>query len=80
MSTCIHCQHPKASHNHLGKCRLGGCGCQGFDDGTPKATKPGPRRVAIDVPDGYVLSVTLIPHDPSAPIIEVPGTEPEATS
>lgn len=75
MSTCIHCQHPKASHSQVGNCRLGGCGCPGFDDGTPKPKRPGPRRVAIDVPDGYTLSVTLIPWDPSAPAIELPVEE-----
>lgn len=75
MITCTACQHPKASHTQVGKCRLGGCGCPGFDDGSTKPQRPSARRVAIDVPDGYTLSVTLIPYDPSAPLIEVPVQE-----
>jgi hypothetical protein len=55
------CGHPRAIHVGSG-CRIGGCPCTGFDDG--KKQPAGPRRVAIDVPDGYMLSITLTPWDP----------------
>lgn len=71
MTNCINCKHPKAAHNQAGKCRLGGCSCPGFDDGTPKPKRPVSRRVAIDVPDGYTLSISLIPWDPNAEVVDV---------
>ena len=56
------CGHPRAIHAGDG-CRIGGCPCSGFDDGRKRAT--GPRRVSIDVPEGYILSITLTPWDPA---------------
>lgn len=56
------CGHPSAIH--VGEaCRIGGCRCAGFSDGSKRPA--GPRRVSIDVPDGYMLSVTLTPWDPA---------------
>jgi hypothetical protein len=49
-------------HNTAGNCRINGCQCPGFDDGTREAT-PRSRRVTFEVPDGYVLQVQLIPVD-----------------
>lgn len=57
------CGHPRAIHT-TDACRINGCRCAGFDDGKRRVT--GPRRVAIDIPEGYVLSITLAPWDPGA--------------
>lgn len=55
------CGHPRAIHAGEA-CRIGGCSCTGFDDGKPKRPA-GPRRVSIDVPDGYELTIILTPPD-----------------
>jgi hypothetical protein len=65
------CGHPEAAHNKGGSCRIGGCSCPGFDDGTRPEREPRMRRVAIDLPDGYMLSISLIPHDPDAEVIDI---------
>lgn len=69
MKTCIGCQHPRASHDHLGRCRLGGCGCPGFDEGAPGAKPAGGRHISFFLPDGYTASVALIP--PGGPALAV---------
>jgi hypothetical protein len=58
------CRHARRYHNPDG-CRTTGCSCKGFVGGKDEAM-PG-RRVCIDVPDGYVLSMSLIPHEPLPP-------------
>jgi hypothetical protein len=65
---CARCGHPRAIHL-TDACRIGGCACTGFSDGSRSAT--GPRRVALELPAGYRLTVTLSPieglgHDPEA--------------
>jgi hypothetical protein len=57
---CQKCEHPGDVHKKDG-CRVTGCECPGFDGppAPPEPTKP--RRVTVDVPDGYTLSITLIP-------------------
>lgn len=76
MTECVRCQHPRAAHGGKGTaCRFSRCGCESFDDGRPRPARPGARRVAIDVPDGYTLSVTLIPFDGEASAAQIP--EPE---
>lgn len=61
---CLQCTHALTAHtrdDQVGACRVTGCGCMAFVE-PPIETPPGaPRRVCIDVPDGYVLSVSLIP-------------------
>lgn len=56
------CGHPRAIHAG-DACRINGCTCTGFDGG--KTRPVGPRRVSIDIPDGYMFSVTLTPWDPA---------------
>lgn len=57
---CQNCEHPGAIHNDRG-CRVTGCECSALE-GPPAAPEPPrPRRVCVDVPDGYTLSFTLIP-------------------
>ena len=59
------CGHPSQLHaNRPGdtSCRVNGCSCRAFADPEPgEAPERGPRRVAIDVPDGYIVSISLIP-------------------
>lgn len=61
---CLECTHALKAHTRDGKvggCRITGCECGSFVE-APIETPPGaPRRVCIDVPDGYVLSVSLYP-------------------
>ena len=52
------CGHPRAIHAG-DACRIGGCPCEGFDDG--KQRPAGPRRVSIDIPDGYSATIVLSP-------------------
>jgi hypothetical protein len=57
------CGHIRALHRlPVGGCRLNGCRCEEF---TPQGEAPRPngekRTVAIEIPDGYVLRVELIP-------------------
>lgn len=78
MKSCINCPHPSQGHTKTGACRFGGCPCPGFNDGTSRAKPPGSRRVAIDVPDGYTVSISLIPWDTTDPVIEVPVPKDDA--
>jgi hypothetical protein len=59
---CV-CEHPKGLHLR-DRCRINGCPCDGFRepgaDSGDAAT--GPRRVTTDVPDGYMLSISLVPY------------------
>jgi len=54
------CDHPAAIHNDAG-CRRTSCKCDALVLPEPEQAPKGPRRVCIDVPDGYVLSISLIP-------------------
>lgn len=63
---CTTCDHQLAAHQaedtgKVGRCRITGCSCEGWTEEPVAAPVAGPRRVCIDVPDGYVLSVSLIP-------------------
>lgn len=66
---CEVCSHQLTAHQSdtdgkVGPCRITGCECTAFVEPAPEPILAGPRRVCIDVPDGYVLSVSLIPHQP----------------
>lgn len=67
MDECARCPHPRGAHADDGECRLNGCGCPGFlrsDDAEAIDNEPGAgtRRIAIDVPDGYMVTITLAPY------------------
>jgi hypothetical protein len=55
------CGHPDKIHNEAG-CRKTGCPCTAFVLPEPATAPPKVRRVCVDVPDGYVLSISLIPE------------------
>lgn len=62
MNACAACRHPFAAHDaRQGFCRLGGCGCGGYDSGEPEIVETGPRRVCVDVPDGFAVTFQLVP-------------------
>lgn len=72
------CSHPKGLHLP-DRCRVNGCACTGFRDasanheaGQPTTT----RRVSIDVPDGYMLSISLVPYTEALAIDAEPPAEP----
>lgn len=55
------CGHLKGTHV-LDGCRINGCRCQGFNDGTmPDEPETAPRRLVIDIPEGYFASVSVYP-------------------
>lgn len=62
------CGHLSAMHIAGGTCRLNGCGCQEFRDAdasdVPEQGKA--RTITVEVPDGYMLSISLIPYTPEA--------------
>lgn len=72
MSTvrCEQCSHALTAHQSTstGKvegCRITGCGCGAFVEPKPEPVDPArSQRVCFDVPPGYVVSVSLIPHQP----------------
>jgi len=54
------CEHLARDHNDSG-CRRTGCPCTELL--LPEQTKtPTGRRVCMDVPDGYMLTVSLVPY------------------
>lgn len=64
---CLVCSHPLTAHQDaatgvVDRCRVTRCGCEEFAEAELEAPPSGPRRVCVDVPDGYVLSISLIPH------------------
>ena len=66
-----HCGHPKGLHVGVLACRVNGCSCAQFRDSAGPETAPasGGRRVTFEVPDGYALTVSLVPYtepDPAA--------------
>lgn len=66
------CGHPRAIHAG-DACRINGCACTGFADGKKPPT--GPRRIAVDVPDGYMVTINLSPWDPSLVLEEAVTAE-----
>jgi hypothetical protein len=76
--TCHHAVRVHADDD--GACRVTGCDCERFLD-KPEAMqgkRPTTRRVAIDVPDGYTLSMSLIPWSDQDPVIDVDSETGEA--
>lgn len=64
---CVACDHQLAAHQDaetgkVGRCRITGCNCEAWAEEPATAPVAGPRRVCVDVPDGYVLSISLIPN------------------
>lgn len=65
--SCV-CGHLKALHL-AGVCRINGCGCEGFETAdAPRPVTGQPRTVTIELPDGYMLSVSLVPYVTSEPV------------
>ena len=68
MIECV-CTHPRAIHRGPeGPCGINGCKCEAFRDPDiiPEKPKQDRRRVCVDVPDGYVVQINLVPveeHD-----------------
>lgn len=59
------CEHPARFHTD-DRCRVTACTCEELRVPEPEVAKvPSTRRVCIDVPDGYSLSVSLIPFTES---------------
>lgn len=59
------CDHRRSAHAEAdtpspGACRTTGCVCGAFNH-TPEPSAP--RRISIDVPDGYMVSVSLVPME-----------------
>ena len=75
MTLICDCEHPKGLHiAGLNACRINGCSCPRFrDPGGQEQPEPGPRRVTVDVPDGYMLSISLVPYTEPAEETE-PGS------
>lgn len=66
-NVCIRpeCGHPEKVHGGKG-CRVTGCQCSGLQLAEVQETKtPSGRRVCVDVPDGYMLTVSLVPYTES---------------
>lgn len=62
------CDHRRTAHAEAdtpspGACRITGCPCGAFNH-TPEPSTP--RRISIDVPDGYSVHISLVPVDPAA--------------
>ena len=64
MSKCETCTHALEIHNEEG-CRRTGCSCEGFAFTEPVAVPPQVRRITIDLPDGFMVSVSLVPYTAS---------------
>lgn len=60
LDTCTGCKHAQAVHDEIG-CRVTDCACSGFE--AKPAPGPTGRRVAVDVPAGYTVVVTLTPPE-----------------
>lgn len=59
MDHCETCGHPPRLHE--GHCRVTGCPCTEY--AAPAESAFPPRRVSVDVPDGYSLHISLVPID-----------------
>jgi hypothetical protein len=53
-------------------CRVTGCPCEDFLAKEEPPGEPKVRRISVDVPDGYTITISLIPWDPDQPVLEVP--------
>ncbi|MCC6619469.1 MAG: hypothetical protein IT341_10585 [Chloroflexi bacterium] len=67
---CVVCVHELQAHQSetdgkVGACRVTRCPCQDYAEPAAEPMPATPRRVCIDVPDGYVLSISLIPQEVS---------------
>jgi len=70
-TVCTTCAHQLRAHQNeetgkVGPCRITRCGCTDFAEAPIEAPASGPRRVCVDVPDGYTLSISLIPQQEDA--------------
>lgn len=66
-TTCDTCTHIASFHvERAGDCRVDGCECVRFTstdaDLETDETEAGPRRIAVDVPDGFMVTFSLIPY------------------
>jgi hypothetical protein len=63
---CQTCNHLRAVHfSQTGDavpCRITGCGCTALVEPAAPAQADSPRRICIDLPDGYMVSVSLVPY------------------
>lgn len=62
--TCLRpeCEHSARDHTEEGVCRRTKCPCEGLL--LPEQTKTATgHRVCMDVPDGYMLTVSLVPYE-----------------
>jgi len=56
------CGHPRAAHPGRTACVLNGCPCEGYvDPAAPEREELEGKTVAIVVPPGFALNVTLTP-------------------
>jgi len=61
---CGECTHSRAVHKHGGACGISACGCEVFAPPITASSEPenrGSRRIAVDVPDGYLVRIELVP-------------------
>jgi hypothetical protein len=62
------CQHPQAVHKE-GEfdCRVTGCLCQDYQTPAEESEEPGAdgKRLVIEIPDGFAVTVQLMPLEPS---------------
>ncbi len=58
---CDTCGHSQTIHNDKG-CRKTDCTCEAFKIVGPTVLEPSVRRVTLDLPDGYMVTVSLVPY------------------
>lgn len=62
---CATCQHPEAVHaqSDTFHCRVTGCACVTFrfPDEAPAPPDPDAKRLVIEIPDGFAVTVQLMP-------------------
>lgn len=64
---CENCTHLASIHlDEQGHCRLTGCTCEAMVKPQEPEGPAAPRRICIDLPDGYTVSVSLIPWTAAA--------------
>lgn len=63
--TCLHARVRHIRDDELVACRLTGCQCKEYVDPVI-AVDSGAREVTITVPDGYMLSISLVPYTSEA--------------
>lgn len=70
---CDQCKHPQAVHGRSDSvatgiaCRVTRCECEGYVEPTeePAEPEPDPKRLVIEIPDGFAVTVQLMPLEPS---------------